>query len=491
MKIADLLKAIQFHGELTHVDLDVDVQGIVEHSSASSKDMIYACLGSIENAQSYIEEALKKGVMVFLVSPEIAKLALKIKPSISLIISPLPRLTFAKIVSCFYTHSIDIVAVTGTNGKSSTVNFYRQIARALNVDAASLGTLGVFRDEKMHLPFANLTTLLPTDLHKTLALLSKDGVTHLALEASSHGLDQYRLHGIQLKAAAFTNFTQDHLDYHLTMENYFLAKMKVFEDILAPDGVAVLNADIPEYERIQKIVDDKNIKSLSYGKNGKDIKLLSTHKNGAKTELRLEILGKVYETEIYIFGDFQVYNLLATVGLLIATSIGDVPSILKQFPHLKGADGRMELIGTTSKGGFVIVDFAHTPDALQNVLSSAKNGLEGKLWVVFGCGGNRDALKRPIMGSIASKYADHVIVTDDNPRFEEAHLIRQQVLEGAPNALEMGNRFDAISYAIEHLEKDDVLIIAGKGHETGQIIQDQVLPFNDAEVAHSLIKKAL
>lgn len=375
-----------------------------------------------------------------------------------------------------------IVAVTGTNGKTSVASFTRQIWERLGKPAASLGTLGV-TTSKGEIK-GSLTTPDPVALHRLLERLAGEGVTHLAMEASSHGLDQRRLDGVRLAAGAFTNLTRDHLDYHKTLEAYRAAKLRLFDTLLPKGAAAVVNADSPEAGVIGAIAEKRGLRLLTVGGKGRDLQLAGTTRDGFGEILRVKAEGKDHKLKLSLTGDFQVANALVAAGLAIATGAA-APEALAALEGLRGATGRLELVGE-KKGATIFVDYAHTPDALANALDALRPYAK-RLIVVFGCGGDRDPGKRPLMGEIAVRRADRVIVTDDNPRSEDPAAIRRAVLAAAPGAAEIGDRARAIRAAIAELASGDVLLVAGKGHETGQIVGDRTLPFSD----HAEIRAAL
>jgi len=309
-------------------------------------------------------------------------------------------------------------------------------------------------------------------------------VEHLVIEASSHGLDQYRLDGIKITAAAFTNLSRDHLDYHGDMASYLAAKMRLFEELLAPGGTAVLNADLSVFEELRGLCSRRRIEILSYGIADSDLRLMTQEPTPDGQTLMLDLLGRAHRVELPLVGTFQAPNALAALGLAIATGLTPEAAI-EALPRLKGVPGRMERVARTPAGGQVFVDYAHTPGALETVLQAIAPHTEARLWVVFGCGGDRDRGKRPIMGEIACRLANRVIVTDDNPRGEDPAAIRREILAAAPQAEEFSDRGEAIASAMAALGPGDVLVIAGKGHESGQIVGDRVLPFNDRDVARA------
>ncbi len=371
------------------------------------------------------------------------------------------------------------VAVTGTSGKSSVAEFVRQIEAGLGYESASLGTIGVVTSSGS--AYGSLTTPDPISLHRTLAQLADDGVTHLAMEASSHGIEQHRLDGVQLKAAGFTNIGRDHLDYHLTVEAYIAAKLRLFEELLPGDGHAVVNADGASADRFMDAAAKRGLPLLTTGRTGRTIRLVDAVADGFSQILTVEIDGKTVKTRLPLLGAFQVENALLAAGLALAAENGARgEEIVSLLGGLHGVKGRMERVEEIN-GALCIVDYAHKPDALQHVLDALRPFTPGRLICVFGCGGDRDKGKRPIMGRIAAEKADVVIVTDDNPRSENPAVIRAEILQGAPGAKEIGDRAEAIRIAIKDLMPGDVLVVAGKGHEMGQIVGNRTLPFSDHE----------
>ncbi|HEY9163477.1 MAG TPA: UDP-N-acetylmuramoyl-L-alanyl-D-glutamate--2,6-diaminopimelate ligase, partial [Magnetovibrio sp.] len=372
---------------------------------------------------------------------------------------------------------------TGTNGKTSTASFLRQIWEQLGRKAVSLGTIGLHGagfDEP-----GGLTTPDPVKLHETLQRLADAGVDGLAMEASSHGLAQFRLDGVRVRAAGFTNITRDHLDYHGTMQDYLAAKLRLFGDVVAEDGVAVINADVPEAEAVVAMARKRGLEVITYGQAGKRIRVLEREARPGAQRLSLMVGIQNYTIDMPLAGKFQAENALCALGLAIGLG-ADVDAAVAALTKLEGVPGRMQHVGG-ARGADVYVDYAHTPDALQNVLKALRPHTKNKLHVLFGCGGDRDAGKRPEMGRIASELADHVIVTDDNPRSEDAATIRAQIMAATPNGEEIADRRFAIRTAVQALGAGDVLVLAGKGHEQGQIIGSQVLPFDDVKEAQTAI----
>jgi UDP-N-acetylmuramoyl-L-alanyl-D-glutamate--2,6-diaminopimelate ligase len=379
----------------------------------------------------------------------------------------------------------NIAAVTGTSGKTSVAAFTRQIWTALGYRAASIGTIGIVspRGET----YGSLTTPDPVALHRSLDALAADGVTHLAIEASSHGLDQYRLDGLRVAIGAFTNITRDHLDYHPTFEAYFAAKLRLFEVLVEKGGAAVVDVDHAHADAVIAAAKARGLNIVSVGRKAAGIRLVESRIEGFTQIVRLEYGGMDFRVKLPLVGEFQVENALVAAGIAIAAG-GDAAKVFPALEHLSGAKGRLELIGTR-QGAPVFIDYAHKPDALAKALEALRPAVNGRLFVVFGAGGDRDRGKRPLMGEVAAAKADRVIVTDDNPRSEDAATIRAAIMATARGAIEIGDRREAIRAAIAELRSGDVLLVAGKGHETGQIIGDRVVPFSDHEEVAAALKE--
>ena len=461
----------------------IEIRGLTEDSRAVEPGFLFAALpGSKADGTAFIAEAARRGAAAVL-----APKGTKSTAEVPIIEDALPRRRFALMAAAFYGAQPEtMVAVTGTSGKSSTVSFARQIWKALGKSSASLGTLGIDSDPIQR--YSGLTTADPVRLHADLAELARVGVTHAAMEASSHGLDQYRLDGVKVKAAGFTGFGRDHLDYHATVEAYFAAKVRLFTEVLQPGGIAVLNADIPEFDRLQTLALAARHKVISYGARGKELRVVDRRPSAAGQSATLELFGDRRDIELPLAGGFQLMNALCALGLVTATG-SDALCAADALGSLTGVRGRLERAAGLPNGAVVYVDYAHKPDALETVLNALRPHTTGKLAVVFGCGGDRDRGKRPIMGEIATRFADRVIVTDDNPRTEEPAAIRAEILAGAPGAVEIGDRAEAIDAAVKDLEPGDVLIVAGKGHEQGQIVGTEVRPFDDAAVVRDAIAR--
>lgn len=440
----------------------IEIGGIAMDSRAVKPgDAFFAISGSKIEGDVFAQDAIDKGAAVVVTSLKTDLCGGKIFK----VEDPKAFLSHS-LMSLYPLKPEKIVAVTGTSGKTSVAYFYYQIAKLLGGKSASIGTLGVISDVEIETE-VTLTSPDAITMHKVLSELARQSVEYVACEASSHGIEQKRLDCIKFKGAAFTNFSQDHLDYHQSMDNYFSAKRRLFTELLG-DGLGVLNADIEEYRVL------KQCKHISYGKMGGEIKL---HGYDDAT-----ILGRRYKIR-HEFGDtFQVYNMLAAVGLGIASGL-DVADMVECLQYLKQAPGRLEKVYSIN-GADIFVDYAHKPDALEKVLAILKNKYK-RVVLAFGAGGDRDKGKRLIMGEIASAFADIIIVTDDNPRSEDPSEIRQEIMKGCPEATEIGDRAEAIKYGISVLQPGDCLIIAGKGHEEYQIIKGTVLPFSDKKIAIS------
>tara|TARA_R110000764_G_scaffold28076_1_gene66075 strand:- start:7195 stop:8679 length:1485 start_codon:yes stop_codon:yes gene_type:complete len=454
----------------------------VDSREAREGTLFAAMPGSRVHGASFIEGALQRGASAILTDragAELARDALAASDA-ALVITDTPRETLARTAALFFGAQPQVmVAVTGTNGKTSVSTFVRQIWIEMGLSAINLGTTGV--EGAWTAPLAH-TTPEPITLHRTLAAAASRGITHAAMEASSHGLDQRRLDGVVLKAAGFTNFTQDHLDYHHSFDAYFDAKAGLFARVLPEDGIAVINIDDERGIDMAAIAKARGQQVMTVGRAGGDLHLAGQRMDATGQDIRLVHLGKVYQARLNLIGDFQADNVALAAGLVIAC--GAEPShVFDTLPHLVTVRGRMQLAASRENGAAVFVDFAHTPDAIETALSAMRPHVMGRLIAIVGAGGDRDAGKRPLMGAAAAANADVVIVTDDNPRSEDPATIRAAVLGGCPEALEVGDRAEAILRGVDMLEPGDALLIAGKGHETGQIVGDDVLPFDDAEQA--------
>jgi len=460
------------------LDDKIEIKGLTVDSRKVEPGFLFAAFkGSQVDGRKFIPQAIKAGAAVILApdDEEITDVG-----DALVVYDPNPRLRFADIASSFYNKQPKCVAaVTGTNGKSSCVTFIREMWSMLGQQAASIGTLGVTAPGLDI--YGGLTTPDAAGLHERLAEISDLGVTHLAMEASSHGLDQYRMDGVSVKIAAFTNLSRDHLDYHADMDEYLTVKKRLFSEVLRLGGISVLNADAPEYEELAKSTSSFGHNIIAYGKAGQSIKLLDAQATHSGQQIKLLIEEKEYDVTLPLAGYFQVENALCSLGVVMASGVpaDDAVPLLEK---LSGVPGRMELIG---KG--VYVDFAHTTDALKTVLQALRPHTEGDLLVVFGCGGDRDRGKRAEMGKVATDLADRIYVTDDNPRTEDPAFVRSEIMAACSDAEEIGDRKLAIQTAIASMKKGDVLVVAGKGHETGQIVGTEVLPFDDRAVVKEVL----
>ncbi|MEE8272293.1 MAG: UDP-N-acetylmuramoyl-L-alanyl-D-glutamate--2,6-diaminopimelate ligase [Alphaproteobacteria bacterium] len=462
-----------------------DLQGITGLTADSREvgpGFLFAALpGARADGRAFIGQAVRNGAVVVL-APTGSTLPDGMT-GVRLITDDRPRRRFAAIAAAFYCRQpATIAAVTGTNGKTSTANFTRQIWESLGHRAASLGTLGITAPGMDD--YGALTTPDPVALHASLADLAAAGITHLAMEASSHGLDQYRLDGVRVGAAGFTNLSRDHLDYHGTMEAYLGAKSRLFDEVLQPGGTAVLNADAPETVALAARVTGAGHTVMTYGARGRAIRLDDATPLVQGLRLKLQVMDRPLSLVLPLVGGFQAQNALCALGLVLAGGADPVDAT-GALSVLRGVRGRLELAARHPNGAPIYVDFAHTPDALATVLSALRPHAAARLVAVFGCGGDRDQGKRPVMGRTVRQLADRAIVTDDNPRTEDPAAIRAAVLAACPDAAEIGDRGEAIRTAIAGLAPDDVLVIAGKGHETGQIVGEDVHPFDDAECARA------
>lgn len=474
MKLRDLFPLAE-NGE-------TEILGMTADSRKVQPGWLFAALkGSVHDGARFVPQAIAQGAAAILSDGSVGEV------SVPHVIADEPRRALALAAKHFYGAQPEfVVAVTGTNGKSSTVDFARQIWSRAGIKAASMGTLGAIGPSgKIDIGH---TTPDPVTVSETMKMLAAQGVTHCAMEASSHGLEQHRLDGVDLSAVAFLNLTQDHLDYHPTMDAYLDAKLRLFRD-LAPRGIpAIVNADSSHREIVEETARKAGLQVVSFGWRGEDLWIDELMPKA--TGQTLFLYWKDVEQkpiELPLIGEFQTLNALAAAALCLSLGM-DFPAVADGLANLQPVKGRLELVGKTGTGAAVFVDYAHTPDGLDVLLRAVRPHTAGQLKVIFGCGGDRDAKKRPIMGEIASRQADDVIVTDDNPRSEDPAKIRASILGGAKGAREIGDRAEAIHTVIRELKKGDTLVIAGKGHETGQIIGSQVLPFSDQDEALAALK---
>ena len=465
------------------------IEGVTSDSRQVKENYLFAALpGSTSDGSDYIEDAIRHGARYILAQEGVSLPAVHDGGEVTFINVENTRQAFAKIAAKFYKlQPQNIVAVTGTSGKTSVVSFVQQIWHLSGIKkCASLGTLGV-RGPGMR-RYGSLTTPDTQSLHADLADMASAGIDYLAMEASSHGLDQYRLDGVKISAAAYTNLSRDHLDYHKDMEEYFQAKTRLFSEVMEKGKTAVINADDEYAPRLIEICRAANHKIVTYGQSGETIKLLSRDPKPDGQDIVFSVDDNEFSITLPLVGDFQVMNALCALGLVLSQD-NDPHKYAPLLEQLRGVPGRLQLVSGHPRGA-VYVDYAHKPAALETVLKTLKPHTEGELVCVFGCGGNRDPGKRPMMGKIATEYADKVIVTDDNPRYEEADKIRAQIMEAAEGAVEIADRAEAIQKAVKELEQGDVLVVAGKGHEQGQIIGEVVHDFDDVEEVKKAIEKA-
>lgn len=464
---------------------DVEITGLSLDSRMIERGHLFAALpGSNIHGASFIETAIEmqaSAVLTDRAGAELAASALK-GSECSLVVVEDPRAAFAHACALWFERQPDVVvAITGTNGKTSVASFTRQIWQLLGLEAVNIGTTGIegaFSAPGIH------TTPDPLTLHRVLGDMAEARVTHAAMEASSHGLDQRRMEGVQLAAAGFTNFTQDHLDYHGTMEAYFEAKARLFSELLSEDGTAVINIDDPHGADLVEACDAREIEVITVGHSNGAARLKITGLRMTETgqEVLFRWQGNQYKVALELIGSFQAMNVMVAAGLVIAAG-EEAEAVFSVLPKLTGVRGRMQLAATRSHGAPIFVDYAHTPDAVQTALQALRPHVMGRLVVVIGAGGDRDRGKRPLMGQAAADHADVVFVTDDNPRSEDPEGIRAEILQACPEAIEVADRAEAILRAVDNLSPGDALLIAGKGHETGQIVGDVVYPFDDVEQA--------
>jgi len=483
------LKLTELIGPAARPSLDPEILGISADSRKIGAGFLFASLpGTRTHGGAFAAEAVAQGAVAILTG-NAAALALspRERARVAIVTDPDPRRRLGLLAARFHGRQPRMVAaVTGTNGKTSVAHFTREIWSALGHRAASLGTLGLVTATDRR-P-GTLTTPDPVALHRDLAALAAAGVEHVAIEASSHGLDQRRLDGISAAAAAFTNLTRDHLDYHGDMALYRAAKDRLFTTLMAPGGTAVLNADSEEFARLAALCRDRDHPVLAYGADpAAALRLVAAEPRSGGQVLVLDVEGRRYRLLLPLPGTFQAMNVLAALGLAIATGASAAAAV-GALAGLSGVPGRMQTVVEPASGGRVIVDYAHTPDALETVLTALRPHAEGRLIALFGAGGDRDPGKRPMMGAVAARLADRVYVTDDNPRSEQAGQIRRDILAAAPGAIEIGDRRSAITAAIAELRRGDILVLAGKGHETGQIVGREILPFDDAEIACEVVR---
>jgi len=455
----------------------------VDSRAVKPGDLFFALAGHKTDGARFVEAAIAAGA-VAVVGDHLPDSA----PRVPFVTTPNPRRALALAAAKFYPRQpATVAAVTGTSGKTSVAAFTRQIWQRLGHPSASIGTIGLVSPKRTI--YGSLTTPDPIALHRQLDEIAREGVTHLALEASSHGLDQYRLDGVRVSAGGFTNLSRDHMDYHPDVVHYLAAKLRLFRDLVAADGAAVISADHDCSREVIEAARARKLRIVAVGRNGngagEGIRLVEAEVDGFAQKLTLEHRGRRHAVRLPLVGEFQIENALVAAGLAIGTG-SEPKAVFTELELLEGAKGRLERVAERN-GAPIFVDYAHKPDALAKALQALRPYAKRKLVVVFGAGGDRDAGKRPLMGAIAVENADHVIVTDDNPRSENPQIIRAAILSAAKGATEIGDRAEAIRTAISALQPGDALLIAGKGHETGQIVGNVTLPFSD----HDAVAAAL
>lgn len=474
MNLSDIINA--------EVESEIDVCGITADSRQVKPGFMFVALPGLQfNGADFIDDAIHAGASVILCVPE----AKTENDNVIWITDPYPGRIFPHYVSRFFAaQPKNIAAVTGTNGKTSIAFFTQQIWKHLGLKSASVGTLGI--QAEGYSQYTGLTTPDPVVIHKALSELCDLGIDHVVFEASSHGLDQRRLDGVDVSAAAFTNLTHDHLDYHESEEDYFNAKKRLFTEVLKPSKTAVLNTDCPLVRDVQNICEARGHNIITVGREDGDIRLLDQRTTSSGQEITVSYKSKLYDATLPLVGHFQAINALMAVGLVIGCG-GNEDEAFKALSYLRPVRGRMEQAGRHPSGARIYVDYAHTPDALETVLKALKPHVKRNLAVVFGCGGDRDKTKRSVMGEIAERLADKIYVTDDNPRSEVPADIRAEILKGSPSGIDAGDRASAIERAVADLQYGDVLLVAGKGHEQGQTIGEEVFDFDDVSVVRSAI----
>ena len=483
MKLSQILDGL---AEPSTAAANIEIGGVTADSRAVKPgDLFVAISGNKTDGMGFAADALKAGAVAILAEGQ------QDQSTSNVPVIGVANVRRALSLAAARLHSRQpeaVVAITGTSGKTSVAAFTRQIWEAEGHAAASIGTIGIVSPKGE--TYGSLTTPDPVALHRTLDELAGEGVTHLALEASSHGLDQHRLDGVRVAAGAFTNLSRDHLDYHPDLQSYLRAKLRLFEDLVQPGGSAVISADHEQTRDVIAAASARGLRVFTVGRDGDDIRLIKSAVDGYAQSVTLQFDGKRFTLHLPLVGEFQIENALVAAGLAIVTGT-TAEKAFEAMEDLEGAKGRLEFVGRSGNAP-VFIDYAHKPDALSKTLEALRPYVRKRLVVVFGAGGNRDPGKRPMMGAIAAEKADTVIVTDDNPRSEDAGTIRAAIMAAAPGAIEIADRGEAIRQAIAALESGDVLVVAGKGHESGQIVGDRVLPFSDHEaVAAALGDRAL
>ena len=463
-------------GDLAGIDDDSEVSGFaIDHRKITRGNIFGAFQGAVFNGEEFIGEAVSRGAVAVVARPGASV------PAVPHLADEQPRRLFAELAAKFFApYPETVVAVTGTNGKTSTVEMTRQIWRMVGHRSASIGTLGVTTfDEQVK---TGLTTPDVVTFLSNMAGLKRMGISHVAYEASSHGLHQYRAEGVPLAAAAFTNFSRDHLDYHPTMEEYFEAKMRLFDEVLPPAGTAVVWTDDPKSKEVMDRVRRRGARLFAVGRSGETIRLLEQTPTPLGQTLVIRHGDRDHRLSLPLIGAYQAANVLVSAGLVMATGT-PFEDVFAAMQRVSPVRGRLERAVISRAGAPVYIDYAHTPDALEAAIAALRPHVDGRLITLFGAGGDRDKGKRPEMGRVAERLSDLVIVTDDNPRNEDPAKIRAEVMAGAPHAVEVAGRREAIAEAVRIAGKGDIVLVAGKGHETGQIVGERVLPFDDVIVA--------
>ncbi|KQS97879.1 UDP-N-acetylmuramoyl-L-alanyl-D-glutamate--2,6-diaminopimelate ligase [Rhizobium sp. Leaf386] len=483
MKIQDLIgnDFPKIAAQLNPETGNIDISSITADSRHVGPGSLFVALsGTRADGSAFIADAIARGAAAVVAGAKPAG-----ETAVPVLVAEMPRRVLALAAANFYgLQPHTMVAVTGTAGKTSVASFTRQIWAHAGFAAAMIGTTGVIAPGRND--YGSLTTPDPVSLHKLLAELAESGVTHAAMEASSHGLDQYRLDGVRLAAAGFTNLGRDHMDYHPTIEDYMAAKTRLFDGVLPKGSPAVIFADDAWSGQAIAAAEAAGQEVLTVGRKGEYLTLKRVEHFRHKQIAEIHVGDAIFEVHLPLAGDFQIANALVAAGLAMSTGVG-TKATMAALEKLQGASGRLELVGHTDDGALAYVDYAHKPDALENVLTSVRPFTTGRIIVVFGCGGDRDKGKRPIMGEIATRLADVVIVTDDNPRSEVPATIRSEIMGAAKGAIEIGDRAEAIKAAVDMLKSGDTLIVAGKGHEEGQTVGTVTLPFSD----HAELRNAL
>lgn len=505
MKLADILRncedLIEGGASAWQSAAEMEISGIENDSRLVKDDTLFvALIGTKGNGDEFLADAHQRGVTVA-IHDQTMQVSAQLQSEMTLLASKAPRTLLGRMLQNFYAGKLPkyLVGITGTSGKTSSVEFVRQLLSVLGKKSASLGTFGLMCSKTVGMVDgeliegvglgAPLTTADICDVYRFLSYAKQNrDIDYVAMETASHGLDQERVAGLQFAAGVFTNLSSEHLDYHKTMEAYLEAKLLLFRKYLAADGTAVINADVPEYEKVAAAAKERNLKILDFGKQANSLRILGETETDLGQELKFSYNGQEYNTHLGVLGDFQSYNVLDAVASVLSLGF-KIEDIVKAMPRLKAARGRLDLAGVHPNGAKIYIDFAHKPDALEKVLKAMRPFCKNRLIILFGCGGDRDKTKRPMMGKIANDLADVAIISDDNPRTEDPAQIRKEILAGCPKGIERGGLKEAIEQTIQELQPGDVLIIAGKGHEDYQILGTTKIHFDEFEVVTDALKK--